>query len=400
MSQNIAYCTIASANYLSRVEVLETSLLKHNPGAKLHVLLCEYPEICQKLSAETGHEFVSPADVCKDWLQMSFYYDITEFNTALKPFFLEHLLKQGYASVVYFDPDIEIFGALGELESLCASYDLVLTPHNCIPIPMDHFTPSIDSVVRAGQFNLGFIGISGSDEAIRAIQWWQGVCLEYCLYDGQHRFFVDQFWADILPSFIQKFYCLRDPAFNMAYWNVFQRELRVIDGKWVTDSGELKFFHFSGLAKNDLTRVSIHQNRITAPEGSPLRKLLEEYFGKLKNAVNARFDTHPYSFANYANGEKITRAERRSFLSLPKVERDEIGNPFENASAIRKIVRVDVDRLDAAEIEADYRRHRHWSYLRLLYREYVSAIRSKGFLRANGVVIRFLFRAGKSFITK
>ena len=39
MPLKIAYCTIASANYLPRVRVLEESLATHRPGGSLHILL-------------------------------------------------------------------------------------------------------------------------------------------------------------------------------------------------------------------------------------------------------------------------------------------------------------------------------------------------------------------------
>src|SRR5262245_43386262 len=98
MSKKIAYCTIASANYLSRVEVLKTSLQEHKPDAPSYVLLCEHPDVCRSLAAETGYPFIAVDEVCPHWLHMAFYYDIIESNTAFKPFLLQFLLDQGYAA--------------------------------------------------------------------------------------------------------------------------------------------------------------------------------------------------------------------------------------------------------------------------------------------------------------
>lgn len=369
----IAYCTIASANYLPRVRVLEESLLAHNPDASLHILLCERPEICRTLSKSLGRPLISPDEVCADWLDMAFYYDLLEYNTALKPFLLEHLLNSGYDAVFYFDPDIEIFGSLKPLEALASTYRLILTPHICEPIPMDGLLVGIDSVVRAGQFNLGFIGLAANEESRKALKWWADVCREYCLFDTQHRFFVDQFWADILPSFIQDFYCLRDPAYNMAYWNVFQRKLEQENGRWVTNSGELKFFHFSGLPE-DLTQVSRYQNRITTPQGSPLYQLLASYRDKIERNPWAAHRQHPYSFATYANGKAILPAERRKFLSLAEDERHIIGNPFQNPEALRR-----------------YQPRRQPSG-KTLFQKYVSAIRQRGVIAAHWAVIGFLLQ--------
>jgi hypothetical protein len=368
----VAYCTIASVNYLHKVRVLEESLAAHNPNASFHLLLCEWPEVCRSLSRETGHAFVTPEEVCPDWLHMAFYYDIVEYNTALKPYLIEYLFAKGYEAVFYLDPDIEIFDSLSQLECLATNYDLILTPHVCQPMPMDSIRPGIDSIIRAGQFNLGFIGLAKSEESLRALEWWRDVCHEYCLFDPQHRFFVDQFWAAALPSFIQKFYCLRDPAYNMAYWNVFQRELQFEEGRWSTTGGALKFFHFSGLDA-DLTQVSRHQHRVRAPLESPLYKLLAKYREKTDANAWTKYGRHVYSFGQYSDGKTIFSDERRSFLGLSRARRDDLGNPFQHRERI-------LDVLD------EYRRAARGALLA----KYVAAIRGRGVISANLAALRFL----------
>lgn len=335
----IAYCTIASSNYLSRVRVLQTSLLAHNTQATFHILLCEHPEICRSFSDELDHPFISPEMVCPDWLQMAFYYDITEFNTALKPYLLEYLFDRGYDAVCYLDPDIEVFGSLVPIEGLLHENDLILTPHVCQPMPLDGLKPSIDEIIRAGQFNLGFIAMTECGEGRRALRWWQEVCLEHCLFDTDHRYFVDQFWAAALPSFMQRFHCLRSPAYNMAYWNLFQRRLDFDGIRWRTDDGELKFFHFSGLKTDDPIRVSLHQNRIIAPQGSPLFDFLAAYRMKVADNDWVRH-AKPYSFGQYSSGGEICREDRRAYGSFSPEMRNHLGNPFISSEAKAEIRNV------------------------------------------------------------
>lgn len=400
MAKDIAYCTIASANYLSRVEVLETSLYAQNPNSKLHVLLCEHPDLCRSISEETGYTFISPDQVCPHWLHMSFYYDISEFNTALKPFLIEFLFKEGYEAVIYFDPDIEIFGSLNNLEDLIEDKDLILTPHISHPIAMDGFTPGIDSLIRAGQFNLGFIALANSDESRPALKWWQDVCIEHCICHPNYVYFVDQFWADILPSFIQNFYCLRDPAYNMAYWNIFQRRLVLEDGKWITECGELKFFHFSGFLKNNLTKVSIHQNRVTATVGSNLHTMMSHYLERINSAKWSCYDSRPYSFGTYTNGEKILPAERKRFYFICGQEREEIGNPFEHCSTIRNIRHIDIERLDQYVNLFHYRIMTYYKYVIMVYQEYINSIRVKGFLPTQFFVLKCIYRKAMNIFIK
>lgn len=392
MSRRLAYCTIASANYLSRVEVLLSSMKSQNPDAQCHVLLCEGPEEVAVLSQDTGIPFLSPHQVCPQWQHMAFYYDIIEFNTALKPFLIEHLFHQGYDAVIYLDPDIEIFGSLQSIEDLLDTYDLVLTPHICRPLAIDGHKPAIDDIVRAGQFNLGFVGLAASSDSLAALSWWQEVCTEHCLFHARHRFFVDQFWADILPSFIQEFHCLRDPGCNMAYWNVFQRQLRHENGRWLADGGDLRFFHFSGLSKEDLTLVSIHQNRVTAPPGSPLHELLSHYGARLVATDWHRYSGRPYSFATYDDGLAIQREDRKKFLMLSKQERDSIGNPFAQPLVVRSIKKIDFEDLDPRHLIFGLRVRRWLHYGKQLYREFRSSLRRRGLLLTVHVVARFLSR--------
>jgi hypothetical protein len=331
---NVVYCTIASANYLPRVKVLADSLAKHQPGAVLHILLCEWPNRCAELSVQMGVRFLSPADVCPAWQQMAFSYDVTEFNTALKPFLLAYLLERHADAVFYFDPDIEIFGTLDPLEDLALRYDLILTPHVCEPLAMDGLKPGIDEIIRLGQFNLGFIGLKRSVEVEQALRWWQEVCIDYCVADLGRGYFVDQFWAAVLPSFIQDFHCLRAPEYNAAYWNIFQRSLQRTAGGWLCQGRPLKFFHFSGLPSHDLSLVSRHQNRVNAIPGSALHTLLQEYQLNISRNSWSSYSDQPYSFACFSDGSEISMSRRRAFLALPQVHRLRIANPFDASNHV------------------------------------------------------------------
>jgi len=378
-------------NYLGRVQVLEDTLHEHAPGAELHILLCEHPTVCEEISRETGRKFYSPADIgCDDWLHMAYYYNITEYNTALKPFFLEHLFNKGHGRVFYFDPDIEIFGSMAGMESLLSEHDVVLTPHICKPLYFDAMRPGVDSYVRAGQFNLGFLGIAASDETREFLKWWQSVCVEKCICHNEHKFFVDQFWADMFPSFVGRTFILREPGYNVAYWNIFQRELESEGGKWLVEGREMKFFHFSGLDKKDLTKVSIHQNRVTAPKDGVLYSLLEMYFKKINELEWSRYNTYPYSFKSYADGKEIAPVDRRLFLMLGAEQRKAVSDPFKEREALEDI-------FQAAREKGITGDNRGLEISRLtkrnqLFREFAETIRTRGLAVAVWLSVRYLYR--------
>lgn len=324
---NIQLCTIASANYLPRVRVLQQSLQKFHPELRLHVLLCEKPQEIPKLSLEANYEFISPEQVCSDWPSLAFRYDITEFNTALKPFLLEYLLSNHCDAIIYLDPDIEIFSSLQPLLDLFDSHDLILTPHVCRPMDVDGKRPGIDSIIRAGIYNLGFIGLADGPESRAALLWWQKVCHEYCYFDATHLYFVDQFWAAALPAFIQRFHSLRDPGYNLAYWNIFQRELKKVGSQWLVDDVDLRFFHFSGLPV-ELHLVSKHQDRVVAKIGSDLHEMLAGYKDRVSQNDWSRFGSFLYSLSEYTDGSAITRTERRAFGEMSEEKKAHLPDPF------------------------------------------------------------------------
>lgn len=387
----VAYCTIATASYLNQVQVLENSVKKHSAGADFHILLCEWPLVCRRIAEQTGHHFYSPEDIgCKNWLQMAFYYDALEYICSFKAFFIMKLLNMGYEAVIYFDADIEVYSSLHDVEKLLLNHDLIVTPHVCKPVPDDSRVPSMDAYVRSGQFNMGFLGVRNSSESRELMTWWQAVCVNQCLFEHDHRFFADQFWATVFPSFIEKICILRDPAYNMAHWNVFQRKLELVDSKWQTESGELKFYHFSGLDKDEPTKVSAHQNRVSAPVGSDLYKLLVHYIESVRAQEWNLFKGEPYSFGQYANGQVISRDERRKFLFLNHIERDAIGNPFEAHEAIRALTCIS----RGAQLLVEEYMHNAAEGVRPgiigLVRAYRDEVSRSGFRKANRISVGYL----------
>jgi hypothetical protein len=388
---SIAFCTIASANYLDRVQTLLQSIERHHPGAAAFVLLCETPEVCRRLSAETGVAFWSPADVCDTWRDMAFYYNIVEFNTALKPFFLEKLLDRGHAAVIYLDPDIEVYGSLDPLRQAVATHDIVLTPHVCAPIPDDGCTPAMDAYIRAGQFNLGFVGVAGSANARALLRWWQSVCLERCLFESEHRFFVDQFWAAAFASFAERCCILRDPGYNVAYWNLFQREITRAGEQWQAGGQPLVFFHFSGLSEDDLTRVSRHQNRVRAAPGSPLHDLLAGYRQRVQAMPWHRYAKVAYSLGAFADGGPIAPEDRRNYLYLGAADRRRIGDPFANAAAIRNIFCINLSQGPRAYL-GRIRAERAWRRVGALAEEFRFKVRTRGWIGATRIAVRFVVR--------
>ncbi|WP_224245720.1 hypothetical protein [Hyalangium gracile] len=336
--KRVIYCTIASANYLPRVFALKESIERNRRGADVRILLCEHPRVVRELEEELKQEFYAPDEIgCPQWRQMAFYYDCMEFNTAVKPFFLKTLMDEGADAVVYFDPDIVVFGGLEELESSLETHDAILTPHLCEPMEDDGHTPALIDFNRVGQFNLGFIGFARNERSERSLRWWANRCERDCISDLSQGLFTDQAWANLFASFLEV-KILRSQAYNMAYWNLSQRKLsRAADGRWMTGDGPLVFFHFSGLPLNQVSLVSKHQTRVRAPEGTPLHQILGEYAQQLQRSPYAPLESFEYSFSRFTDGTVIPLWMRRRFRDMSGPERALVANPFAERGMLERM---------------------------------------------------------------
>ncbi|HEX2831481.1 MAG TPA: glycosyltransferase [Thermoanaerobaculia bacterium] len=343
--------TIIARNYLAHARVLAASLARHNPAARLHVLLLDDPErsIPPEPSFELIHPDELPFDPPSEFYTMAAIYDVTELATAVKPWVFEHLFARGAAVAIYLDPDIEVFDSLGPLEPLAREHGIVLTPHLTEPLPRDDKRPDERDLLLAGIYNLGFLALS-ADAATTFLPWWRERLRRDCLNDPTRGLFVDQRWIDYAPALFEP-RILKDPGYNVAYWNLSHRLLTRDDERAphriLVNGQPLRFFHFSGFSPRTPHLLSKHQHasvRIRLSDQPLLAELCERYAAALEQAGVADC-TFAYGFEQTAAGllldTRARRTLRRTYLD------DEAGahvpafaNPFSRNGADDVIERL------------------------------------------------------------
>ncbi len=326
-------CTIVSKNYLPFARVLARSFADSHPAGHFFVLLYDRNE-----------GFIDDSDEPFELLEVEqlkiperagflFKYTVLEGNTAAKPYFLEHLFEHhGVERLLYIDPDIWISGDLGELDRLLGEHQVVLTPHLDQPIE-DDAHPGEQSILQSGTYNLGFIGLRHSDETRRLLRWWQERLWDQCVVRIDQGLFVDQKWIDLVPGLFSGVHILRDPGYNVAYWNLHGRRVS-LDGEVAQVNGRpLIFFHFSGIQPDALQHVSKHQDRFTLDQIGEAAELYRRYRDRLFAEGWADCKGWPFAFARFDNGVRIPPAARRLYLALDEQRRRHFGNPFATDSA-------------------------------------------------------------------
>ncbi len=325
----LAACTIVAHNYLPLARVLAHSFLDHHPDATFHVVVVDRPLETRSMPRER-FEIVPITDIefgDEGFEYMAAIYDVTEFATSVKPFALRHLLEQ-HECVLYIDPDIVVFAPLDPLVDATFTSGWSLTPHCLQPIPRDGTSPTEHEIMQAGIYNLGYIGVTRAARPM--LEWWAERLRRDAIIDPARQLFTDQRWIDLaVPIFSP--HIERSPAYNVAYWNVDQRELHREGDTVMVGHEVLRFFHFSGYDPKTphwLSKYFPGDPRVLMSEHPVLADLCTAYGAQLTASLAAGGPVLSYGWADAFPGAAFTRTLRRQLRAeLMEAERDGTPRP-------------------------------------------------------------------------
>lgn len=300
--------TLCSVNYLAQARTLGDSLLQTNPDYQYVIGLVD-----QLSRANLPTDLLPPYPMLEvdqigipDFAAMGDRYDITELNTAVKPFYIDYFYETypDVTQIIYFDPDIIVYQPLTKLNQDLTTYSIVLTPHLCSPTP-DWERPNEQHHLNTGIYNLGFIGLRRDATARQFVRWWKERLVYECRIDLCAGLFVDQHWVNFAPVYHDNVLIERHPGYNVAYWNLHERWLSTDEtGQWrvspprgpsgsKTPTQPLQFFHYSGYNPYRPDDVSKYQTRYSFAERPDARPLFEEYRQRLLANHNDQYRVYP-----------------------------------------------------------------------------------------------------------
>jgi len=324
-----AVCTVISKNYLAYARVLARSLAHYHPELSLVVCLADRVEGCFNRAAEP-FEVVTLEELgnIPELPHFCFKYNALELNTALKPFFFEYLLRtRGLQKLVYCDPDTVFFSGLEDAWELLNRHSMLLTPHITEPYP-DQSLPDERLINQAGLFNLGFLGLSNRPQTLGFLSWWQKKLYSEGYLDPEQGMFVDQKWMNFAVVMLEDAHILRNPRYNLAYWNLHQnRSLHLDKGRLFVNSLPAVFYHFSGFDPEDPQTLSRHQDRYQPGDLPGLQVLFSDYASRLLSEGISRSRELPLYYDHFENGTRIPSAARRLYRGLG-AKSAVYGNPF------------------------------------------------------------------------
>jgi hypothetical protein len=273
--------TIVTSNHLPGAITLKNTLLEFNPGWEVCAVVVD--SLPAELTKDATISLITPKEVmAEEYFRKKIrQYSAAEICFFLKPYAAKYFLDRGYDQVHYFDSDIEIFSPLSPLNAELAKSNILLTPHFYLDTPSDYQQPNSLTLLKAGLFNAGYIGMRNTRETIRFLEWWSGRLNRYGRNEPANGMCGDQRWLDLCPLLFEGVRILRHPGCNVGYWNLHERHVTCQDKKYLVNGEPLMFFHFSGIHYKESGRLSKYSTSKKDMENSCIQLLAQEYVEKI-----------------------------------------------------------------------------------------------------------------------
>lgn len=317
--------TICSMNYLAQAIALGNSLTTQNSEYNFIIGLVDKIDENLSMVQDVPYQLVEVEKInIPNFNSFCDRYNITELNTAVKPYFFDFLFSNNadVDIILYLDPDIYVYNKFESLEAGLFENQIILTPHITEPIN-DNKLPDEKDFLNTGIYNLGFIGLKRGEESFKLIKWWKERLKDYCYVDFKNGLFVDQIWMNLAPIFYKKVFILFDLGYNMAYWNLHERSfVKQADGKYLVNNlFPLVFYHFSGYDLSKVYEISKYQTRTSFTKRPELVDLFNEYNKAVMLLGHASFQKIPCYYLKQSTNQKKSSLKKVGQLLKTQLHR-------------------------------------------------------------------------------
>jgi hypothetical protein len=310
-----AVFTVCNVAYLHKALLLADSLFRHDQ-LRLKIYLIDRRSDLG--AVETPAELIWIEDVGVPELEhLAFKYDITEFSTAVKPF-LALKLTDTHDAVVFLDPDTYVYSSIAPIVADLSEASILLTPHYCNPQDLQSADGDV-GMMRFGSFNLGFFAVRRAEQGIKFLEWWWARCVANCYFETQFGLSTDQKWVSIAPCFFSDMKISRNMGYNMAFWNLHERELgKDAQGQYVVNGQDkLVFFHFSSFDEGEPGKVSKRPYPNKDKDRPDLRELCVQYGAEHAQRKKLTPKT-PYGYDYLSDGAYVSPTLRRAYAAVER----------------------------------------------------------------------------------
>lgn len=300
--------TIASRNHLHRARALLASVAAHVPEASRALVLADSAESYFDPRAEPFKIIAGESLGLTNYRNLAFAMDAMTLCCLLKPVAASHLIGTGASKVIYLDSDSLLYARPDALLAALDERPHLLSPHL---LSAAQNSAMAVTTMRSGAFNGGLFAVNDSEPARRFLAWWQANTSspQKMRVEWSH----DQGWLNHVPALFPEGVILRHPGYNVACWNLHEREV-VGNASAARVNGEpLVMFHFSHFDRHLPRALTGRLQTSFAAPNDTVQALLADYAEKLASSGADTCERWPYEYGCFSDGKRI-RAEHRYYF--------------------------------------------------------------------------------------
>lgn len=279
------FCTLFNKNYFSRGLAMYDSLKKHCNS--FHLYIFAFDEITysilkrMKLDSAT----IISLEELENEVLLSVKADRSfgEYCWTCTPSTISYVLDNySHDHCTYIDADIYFYRDPLILFNELNKNSILITEHR--------YTKKYDQTETSGKYCVQFITFKNNEYGLKALDWWEERCIEWCYNRVEKGKFGDQKYLDDWPERFEQTHELKHLGGGVAPWNVQQYEIMSLDGrlygveKDTERKFELVFYHFHNLKINrDNSVLLSHCYELSA---SVIENVYFPYLLQLEQAKN------------------------------------------------------------------------------------------------------------------
>jgi hypothetical protein len=325
-----ACATIVAKSYLSFARVLARSFRQHHPDIPFLLLLADEVDGCFDPAGEL-FELILLSDLGIPHVErFRFQYAQQPLSYAATPYLLSHLIDRGFSRIVFIKQESLVLGNLSPLFECLEQASIVMTPHLVAPLEADDRIARELNILQSGSFNVGVLGIAAGPETERFLRWWQDRARTHCRHMVAEGMHYEQRWLDLVPAMFSGVHILRDPAYNVAHWNLPERRVLVQGDAVLVDGEPCRLFRFSGYDPDRPEWITRYSRRLTADNVGPAIAVFDRFRAALHSEGFCQTKAWPYAYGTFDNGVPVPDFARTLYLDMRDQER--FGDPLHAAA--------------------------------------------------------------------
>jgi hypothetical protein len=244
------FFSIITKSYWAHLQTTAASIARFHPDFKYNVLIIDDVYGFADFTKDSRFSFFRPEDFISHQLLLKLYKENSPFELSciFKAKFAQYLFtKKNFEKLVYLDVDLFFYQPITPFLNDLEQFNIIITPHLLTP----KANPAKEGIwleafqIGTGLYNMGFFGLRKSAETLSFLSWWDERTSFRCRRDLGHGMFDDQSWIDPVPIIFDSVKVFKDPGYNVANWNLYERNLVKKNNSFFVDDIPLTFFHFS-----------------------------------------------------------------------------------------------------------------------------------------------------------